>query len=66
MAGRYEVRDEIVLGVEVVGVWWVAEAAPPSLVIRLARERVPMLAEALAEYLGGDPAGADPASRDPE
>jgi hypothetical protein len=66
MAGRYEVRDEIVLGVEVVGVWWVAQAAPPSLMIRLGRERVPMLAEALSEYLDRNPAGNDPASRDPE
>ena len=59
MAGRYEVRDEIVLGVEVVGVWWIGEAAPPSLMIRLDRERVPMLAEALAEYLDGNPADAE-------
>jgi hypothetical protein len=50
--GRYELRDEIVLGVEVAGVYWV-DQGQRSLVIRLARDRVALLAEALDSYLQG-------------
>ena len=57
MSGRYVVRDETVRGVEVTAVWWVVDGEPAVLLVNLARDRVPLLAEALARYLAGHPAG---------
>jgi len=51
--GHYEVRDHPSLGGLVV-IWWVPAAGPPSATnMTLGVERVPLLAEALARYLGG-------------
>ena len=55
MSSRYVVRDELVRGVEVTAVWWVVDGEPAVLLVNLARDRVPLLAEALARYLAGDP-----------
>jgi hypothetical protein len=57
MSGRYVVRDELVRGVEVTAVWWAGDGEPAVLLVNLARDRVPLLAEALARYLAGHPAG---------
>jgi len=51
--GRYEVRVETRVGVQVTAVYWLAPGEPPSLIFVLAHDRVPLLAEALAAYLGG-------------
>ena len=51
--GRYAVRSTTRLGVPVVEVRWVVPGQPPSLVLVLAPDRVPLLAEALDAYLGG-------------
>ncbi len=57
--GRYELKDETRLDVEVVGVYWVGEGGPPSLLVVLgSRERVQLLGEAVARYLTGRPADA--------
>ena len=58
MSGRYVVRDETVRGVEVTAVWWVSDGEPAVLLVNLARDRVPLLAEALTRYLAGGPADA--------
>jgi hypothetical protein len=49
--GRYEVRVETRVGVQVTAVYWVAWGEPPSLFFVLAHERVPLLAEALKCHL---------------
>jgi hypothetical protein len=64
MAGHYEVRDETRLGVEVAVIYWLAPGEPATLLTVLARGALPRLAEALARYVGRDPAGGNPASRD--
>jgi hypothetical protein len=49
------VRDETVRGVEVTAVWWAGDGGPAVLLVNLARDRVPLLAEALARYLADHP-----------
>ena len=49
--GRYEVRELTRMGVELVGIWWCPPGEPPIPITELVPERVPLLAEALAEYL---------------
>jgi hypothetical protein len=51
VSGRYEVRRETRLGVQVVGIYWIAEGEPSMLVLVLGEERVPMLRDALSAYL---------------
>ena len=51
MSGRYEARDARRLGVPVVEIRWVPAGEPPMLVLVLAPERLPLLAEALNGYL---------------
>ena len=55
MSGRYVVRDETVRGVEVTAVWWAGDGGPAVLLVNLARDRVPLLGEAIARYLAGGP-----------
>jgi hypothetical protein len=56
--GRYEVRDTTRLGVPVAEVRWVVPGEPPSLLLVLDRDRVPLLAEALDRYLAAGPGGS--------
>jgi hypothetical protein len=49
--GRYEVRTETRLGVQVAAIYWHGGDGPATCLTTLAPERVPLLAEALAEYL---------------
>jgi hypothetical protein len=49
--GRYEVRALSRMGVELVGIWWCPPGEPPMKVAEMVPERLPLLAEALAEYL---------------
>jgi hypothetical protein len=54
--GRYLVRAETRLGVPVAAIYWAAPGEPRTLVLVLARDRLRLLAEALAEYLAaGEP-----------
>lgn len=55
-AGNYELRDEVVRGVEVVAVYWVGKDRPPSRLLNLDQSRVPLLAQALRQYLASGPA----------
>ena len=55
--GRYELVNETVRGVPVVGVYW-HDGSHRSRLFNLSPERVPLLAEALAAYLAGGPADA--------
>jgi hypothetical protein len=56
MAGHYEVRDHTVNRATVLAVWWVSpEPGTTGIVFTIDHERLPLLAEALAEYLAGHP-----------
>jgi hypothetical protein len=56
-AGRYEVRRETRLGVPMANIVWVPEDGSPAIpVTTMAPDRLPLLAEALNEYLAADPA----------
>jgi hypothetical protein len=51
--GHYELRDERPAGL--VGVYWCPPGGPASVMVRLGAERVGLLAEAIADYLDGNP-----------
>jgi hypothetical protein len=46
------------MGIHLVQVWWHPPGEPPMVVLEVTPLRVPLLAEALARYLAGDPADA--------
>lgn len=56
--GHYELRDEVVRGVRVVGVWWI-DQGHRSRLLNLDADRVPLLGEAVADYLASSPADAE-------
>ena len=55
--GRYEVRPETILGVQVAALVWVEPGQPPMILTTIAPDRLPALAEALNEHLAANPAG---------
>jgi hypothetical protein len=56
VTGRYELRPERRMGVELVGIWWCPPGEPPIRVTEMVPERLPLLAEALNSHLADDPA----------
>ena len=53
--GHFQVRELTRMGVELVGIWWCPPGEPPIKVAEMVPERLPLLAEALNNYLGGSP-----------
>jgi len=49
--GHFEVRELTRMGVELAVIWWCPPGEPPIRCFEVAPARVPLLAEALAEYL---------------
>ena len=54
VTGRFEIRELTRMGVELAGIWWCPPGEPPIKVAEMVPERLPLLAEALAEYLAGE------------
>ena len=52
--GHFEIRELTRMGVELAGIWWCPPGEPPIKVAEMVPERLPLLAEALAEYLAGE------------
>jgi hypothetical protein len=54
--GRYELRPERRMGVELVGIWWCPPGEAAIRSMEVVPERLPLLAEALNGYLADHPA----------
>ena len=53
--GRYEARDVTRLGVPLVECVWIPQGGPPGAALfAVAADRIPLVADALNEYLAGD------------
>jgi hypothetical protein len=58
MAGHYEVHDYPAAGHALKAIVWAEPGKAPLIMTTIAPGRLPLLAEALAGYLDGNPAGS--------